>query len=170
MKLRKIIAASSISVALLAAASPAFAQGALTPGAVVTDTQGGEVGTIASVDGDHAVLRTDRHEVRLPVASFRVTADSVLFGVTREQLNSDIDRMKAEAQRAIVVGAVVRDRDGAVVGPVQETDAETLVVRAGEQLIRLPRSAVAPGPEGLVVGTTLADLQAAAAAQTPATE
>ena len=171
MKLRKILAASTISAALLAAtASPALAQSALRPGAVVTGPQGGEVGTITSVDGEFVVLRTDRHEVRLPVASFTATADAILFGVTREQLNSDLDRMKAEAQQAIAVGATVRDRDGALIGPVEATDSETLTVRLGEQLIRLPRTAVAPGSDGLVIGATVAELQAEAAAAAPATE
>ena len=166
MKLRTILAASSISAALLAAA-PAFAQSALRPGAVVTGPQGGQVGTIASIDGQFVLLRTDRHEVRLPVSSFTATADAVLFGLTREQLNSDLDRMKAQAQQAIAVGATVRDRDGALIGPVEATDSETLTVRLGEQLIRLPRTAVAPGPDGLVVGVTVAELQAQAAAATP---
>jgi hypothetical protein len=66
----------------------------------------------------------------------------------------------AQAQQAVAVGAVVHDRDGAVVGSVEAVDAETLTVKLGEQLIRLPRSAVAPAQNGLVIGATLAELQA----------
>ena len=161
----------ALSAALaIGLASPAAAQTGISAGATVTDAEGGTVGTIASVDGQSVILRTDRHEVRLPVSSFRVTDDAILFGATREQLNADLDRMAAQAQQAIAIGAEVRDRDGALIGPIAATDESTLTVRLGEQLIRLPRDSVAAGPEGLVIGATVAELQAQASAQAPAAQ
>lgn len=161
MKLRKHFAASALAAALLfPLAAPAAAQTAPAVGAVVSDPQGGEVGRIDSVDGDYVVIRTDRHEARIPVTSFTVTDNSVLFALTRDQLNAQMDQALAEAQQAFVVGAVVHDRDGAVIGPVEALDAETVTVKLGEQPIRLPRSAVAAGQNGLIIGATLADLQA----------
>jgi preprotein translocase subunit YajC len=155
---RKFLVAAALVAALPVAA--ASAQAGLRAGATVTDVQGGVVGTIASVDGEFVVLRTDRHEARVPVSSLTATDQAVLFGLTRDQLNTQIDQAVAQAQQAVAVGAVVHDRDGAVVGPVEALDAETLTVKLGEQLIRLPRSAVAPGENGLVIGATLAELQA----------
>ena len=50
MTFRKILAASTVSAALLFTAVPAAAQNAApTVGATVTDPQGGEVGTITAV-------------------------------------------------------------------------------------------------------------------------
>lgn len=160
----------ALSAALAALASPAAAQTGIRAGATVTDAQGGTVGTIASVDGESVTLRTDRHEVRLGVSSFTVTDDAILFGATREQLNADLDRLAAQTQQAIAVGAAVHDRNGALVGPIEATDERTLIVKFGEQLIRLPRDRVAAGPDGLMIGATVAELRAETAAGASATQ
>lgn len=158
MPLRKLLAAAAFSAALLLpAAAPAQT---LAVGTAVTDTDGGAVGTITAIDGDNVVLRTDRHEVRLPASSFAVTEEAALIGMTQEQLNSQVDQMLAQAEQAFAVGATVLDRDGATIGTVQALDEETLTVQLGEQQIRLPRAAVAAGPNGLVIGATVAELQA----------
>lgn len=159
MIFRKFLVASAIAAAPLVVAAPAAAQTALQAGAKVTDPQGGEVGTIASVDGDHVVLRTDRHEARIPVNSLTATDEAVLIGLTRDELNAQLDQMKAQMAEAVRVGAVVHDRDGAVVGPVEALDAETVTIKFGEQQFRLPRSAVAPAPNGLVIGASVAELR-----------
>jgi preprotein translocase subunit YajC len=159
MSFRKLIAATALSAALLLP-GVANAQTGLATGRTVTDTSGGEVGTITAVSGDNVTLRTDRHEVALPASSFAVTDEAVLIALTRDQLNTQVDQMLAQQQAAFVVGAVVRDSQGAEVGPVQALDAETLTIQLGEQQIRLPRNAVAAGPNGLVIGATLAELQA----------
>ena len=158
MSLRAFIVASALVAALPLA--PAAAQTAPRVGATVTDQQGGTVGTVIAVDGDMVVIRTDRHETQLPVDSFTVTDDAVLFGLTQAELNSRVEQALAEAAQAFQVGATVHDRDGAVVGPVEALDAETVTVRFGEQLIRLPRGSVAAGQNGLVIGATVAELRA----------
>ncbi len=165
MSVRKILLASTVSAGLLLA-SAAAAQ-SVSVGSVVTDPQGGEVGTITAVEGDTVLLRTDRHEVRLPTASFTATEDKVLFAVSRDQLNADIDRMKAEARQAFAVGSNVHDRDGALIGPVTALDDQAVTVRVGEGIVRLPRAAVVAGQNGLAVGATLAELQAAAVPAPP---
>lgn len=168
MNFRQLLTASAVSAGLLLS-TPASAQ-SLAAGTVVTDPQGGEVGTITAIEGDTVLLRTDRHEVRLPAASFTATATGALFGVTREQLNADLDRMQAQTQQAFAVGTNVIDRDGAVVGPVTALDAESVTVRIGDGIVRLPRAALAAGQNGLVVGATLTQLQAAAVPAPPAGE
>jgi hypothetical protein len=162
---RRLITALALSTALMA--SPALAQ-ALRAGATVTDPQGGTVGTITAIDGANVVLRTDRHEVRLPAAAFTATADAVLFGATRDQLNADVDRLQAEAQRLFAVGTPVRDRDGAAVGPVQALDEQSVTVQLAAGLVRLPRAAFAPSNGALVTGASLAELTAAATPSAPA--
>jgi hypothetical protein len=147
--------------ALLLAAAPAAAQ-SLGAGMEVKDTEGGTVGTIVRVDGDNVVLRTDRHEVLLPAASFAVNEQGAFFGLTREALNADVDRLQAEAEASVRVGAEVRGRDGTALGSITELDGEFVTIDLGDRLVRLPRSAVGASPDGPVVGTTRAELVAAA--------
>ena len=74
---------------VLASSTPATA--AITAGATVKDTSGGVVGTITRVEGGNLVLKTDRHDVTLPVSSFTATDEGALFGMTRDQLNAEVD-------------------------------------------------------------------------------
>lgn len=168
MTFRQFLAATALSAGLL---FPAVLQAqTLQAGAAVTDPQGGEVGTIVSVEGDVVVLRTDRHEVRLPAAALRATETGAVAGVTREQLNAQVDQAMAQAQQAFVVGAVVRDRAGAVVGPVQAIAGDTITVQFRDQQIRVPRNALAARDGGLVIGASVAELEAqlgATAAEAP---
>jgi len=159
MKIRKFLALSA-AAALLPLAAPALAQSALRVGATVTDPQGGTVGTITAINGANLTLRTDKHEVPLPVSSFTATDSAVLFGMTQAALNAAVEAAQARAQAAFAVGAVVRDRNGAVLGPVQALDGETVTIQLSNGLVRLPRNALAAGQEGLVTGATLAELQA----------
>src|ERR1044072_634417 len=144
MKLRKSLAFSI----LVALAAPALAQSALRVGATVTDPQGGTVGTITAINGANLTLRTDRHDVPLPVSSFTATDTAVLFGMTQAQLNEAVDAAQARAQAAFAVGAPVKDRDGAVLGPVQALDAETVTIQLSNGLVRLPRSALVAAQDG----------------------
>jgi preprotein translocase subunit YajC len=158
MILRKFLATPALGAALLLSV-PAAAE-TLRVGAAVTDPQGGAVGTITAVDSQYVTLRTDRHETRLPVASFTATDNAVLFGMTRDQLNAAVDQALASAQQAIAVGAIVHDRTGAAIGPVASVDDQNVTVTFGQQPVQFPRSAIAAGPNGLVVGVTVAELQA----------
>jgi len=165
MIVRKFLIASALAAAALA--GPAHAQPAPTVGATVSDSQGGEVGQVTAVTDEAITLRTDRHEAAFARSSFTVYEEEgqtrILFGLTRDQVNAEIDRTRALAARAFSIGSIVHDRDGAVVGPVQALDAETVTVQVGEAgLIRLPRNILAPTETGLSTGATLADLRAAA--------
>ena len=159
MILRQFLIASALSAAVLLPLAPAGAQTGLRVGATVTDPQGGEVGTITAIEGDVVVVRTDRHEARLAAASFATAEDQVLISLTRDQLNSQMDQLAAQAAEAFRVGAIVHDRDGAVIGPVEALDAESVTIRFGERQFRLPRAGVAPGANGLVIGATRAEVE-----------
>ena len=155
-------------IAGLALAVSAPAAAAIAVGATVKDTKGGEVGTITRVEGGNVILKTDRHEVTLPVSSFTATDEGALFGMTREQLNAEADKAKAAADSQIVAGASVKGAAGAVVGTIEAVDAQfvTLKLTSGTS-IRLPRSAVAGGPDGPVTGMTAEQIEAAAKAASP---
>jgi preprotein translocase subunit YajC len=177
MRIRNKIIIAAFAAGMSAVAAPAAAQqaaapagapaaaqkAAIAPGTAVKDTAGGAVGTIARVDGDHVVVKTDRHEVRLPTSSFTPVEGGLLFGMTQAQLNAEVDKAKAAAGAKIAVGAAVTGAAGANVGTIAAVDAEwvTLKLTSGAS-VRLPRSAVAAGDKGVVTSVTAAELEAAA--------
>ena len=75
------------------------------PGMQVVDPSGGVVGTVTAVDAGNLVLKTDKHELHLPLASFTASEGKLLFGMTAAQLNAEADKQMAAASAAIVVGA-----------------------------------------------------------------
>ena len=168
IKLLKRSAVYFASLALGAAAltAPAVAQQAaasVSIGTAVKDTAGGSVGTVTRIDGDHVLVKTDRHEVRLPLTSFTPTDDGLLFGLTQAQLNAQVDQAMAAAQANFRVGATVTGAGGATVGTVESLDAEWVTVKlTSGAAVRLPRNALAASPTGLLTGLTAAELQAAA--------
>jgi preprotein translocase subunit YajC len=153
-------------------ASPATAQTAAAPataaspaasvGMTVKDPAGGTVGTVTAVESGFVTVKTDKHVAKLPSASFRAEAGGLVYGATQAQLNSDIETQLAAAQAQFKTGATVRGAAGTEVGTVTALDADyiTLKLTSGKS-VRLPRNAVAPGTDGLVLGMTAAQLEAA---------
>ncbi|MDB5693728.1 MAG: hypothetical protein JWO81_2791 [Alphaproteobacteria bacterium] len=151
------------------APAPVPAGAAISAGMAVKDTNGDDVGTVTKVDGQFVVVKTDRHEVRLPATAFTPHQGALLFGMTRDQLNAEIEKNLAAAASKIAPGGAVSDASGGAVGTITAVDAQSVTVKlvTGTE-VRLPRSAVAPGPNGIVVGNTAAQLDAAAKATAPA--
>ena len=161
------VPAAAQAPALAPAAPPASA--AMTVGMMVKDTNGGEVGTVTKVEPGFVVVKTDKHEVRLPSTSFTPHEGALLFGMTRDQLNAETEKALAAAAAKIAPGAAVRDASGGAVGTITAVDAQWVTVKlASGTEVRLPHTAVAPGPNGAVVGSTAAQLEAAAKASAPA--
>ena len=52
----------------------------MTVGMTVKDTSGGVVGTVTKVEPGFVVVKTDKHEVRLPATSFTPHEGALLFG------------------------------------------------------------------------------------------
>ncbi len=156
-----LAAAAAVQPALAQQAAPAAAN--WNVGAKVSDTAGGEVGTIARVDGEFVILKTDKHEVRLPKASFAAQNGGFVMAMTRDQVNAVVEQTIAQASQKIAVGASVTGSKGDNVGTIHALDegSVTLKLTSGK-LVQLPRSGVAPGPDGVVIGMTVAELEAAA--------
>lgn len=172
MTVRKKLFVTGLSVALFAtgaAVQPALAQAqaSMAAGAQVKDTAGGDVGTVTQVDGQFVILKTDRHEVRLPVSSFTAHQGHFIMAMTRDQLNAEVDKTKAAASAKLVAGASVAGSQGGNVGTIDAIDDQYVTVKlTSGKLVRLPRNAIAPGPNGGVIGMTVAELEAAAAQAT----
>ena len=170
MTIRNGFFASTIAVALFAAgaanqsAVAQAAQAAIAAGAQVKDTNGGDVGVVTKVDGQFVILKTDKHEVRLPVGSFTAHQGHFIMAMTRDQLNAEVDKTKAAASAKLVAGAAVTGSQGGNVGTISAIDDQyvTLKLSSGKA-VRLPRNAIAAGPNGGVIGLTAAELEAAAA-------
>lgn len=171
MRKTAFLVAASLSLAAVPAAAPAQTPAGIAAGAQIKDTNGGDVGTVLRIEGANVVVKTDKHEVRLPATSFTPSNGVLLFGMTRDQLNAAVEQQLAAASAKIAPGAAVVDAKGGAVGTVAALDAETVTVKlASGTLVRLPRTGVAPGPNGLVTGSTAAELEAAAKAAAPATK
>lgn len=158
---------SSISFAIAAAAipaQPALAQATIAAGVKVNDTQGAPVGTVTSIDGDFVILKTDKHEVRLPKNSFTPTDDALLFGMTQAQLNAEVEKAQVDPADLLKAGAQVRDTAGGLVGTIEAVEAEFATLKLTALSVKLPISAFGATAEGLVIGTTAAELEAQAAA------
>jgi preprotein translocase subunit YajC len=167
MIIRNRFVLSTALFASMAFAAPALAQpapdAAITVGVAVSDPQGGAVGTIAAVDGDFVTLKTDRHEVRLPKASFAAGAETgLVMGMTQAEVNAAVEQSLADLGPVLAVGATVRDTAGGVVGTVESFDEEFATIKLSTNRVRLPVTAFGRGAQGPVIAMTAAELEAAA--------
>lgn len=157
---RILIAAALAAATPFAGASVAAAQAAIAPNMQVVDTAGNPVGIVTSVNGANVIVRTDKHEVQLPATAFTPNEGKLLFGMTRDQLNTTVDSELAAAEASIVAGAEVRGSDGSLAGHLEAIDSETVTLKlaAGGDLVKLPRDAVAGAASGPVLGVTTEEL------------
>ena len=154
---------TALALSLSAPLAPASAQGAITPGMPVTDASGGSVGAVAGVKGDNLLIKTDKHEVLLPKSSFSVADGKLLFGMTRAQLNAEVEATLAAANSAIVAGAKVNGAAGAEIGTIEAVDADTVTIALPSgQKIQVGKGSLRGNPDGTVTsGYTAEQLQAA---------
>lgn len=182
MKLRYAILASVTAFGLTAGAASAQGTAPATPAAAtapvkqgdkVLDPQGGDVGVIASVEGDNAIVDTGTNKVTLPVASFAKGEKGLLISATKAQLDQMVAAAQNEVKAQIQVGANVSDTTGGAVGTIIEVGEDFAVVEtAAKNKVRLPTDSFAKGTSGPIIGATAAQLDKAAteaaAAQQPA--
>ena len=161
---------STFALFSIVLAAPLSQVAAQTPGMQVVDTNGGVVGTVSGVMGDLVVVKTDRHEVSLPKASFTPDQGQLLFGMTQAELNAATDKSLADVAAALVAGATVKGSGGQSVGTIDAIDAEYATIKlTSGKLVRIPRSGLGASAEGAVIGLTAAQLEAQAApTETPA--
>jgi preprotein translocase subunit YajC len=174
MRLHRL-ARFALAATLTAAPLSLSAAGAATPAEVkagmqVVDPAGGAVGTVTSVTADNLVLKTDKHELALPLSSFTASEGKLLFGMTAAELNAEADKQLAAAQAAVAVGAQVYGSDGTLAGQIEAIDTEFVTIKlSGGEIVRLPRSGVGGSDKGAVVGITTAELGKLASQAAPGT-
>lgn len=177
-----ILRAAFLATALLTvgAAVPAYAQDVppaaapakanVTTGAAVMDVKGGAVGTIASVSGDVAVIDTGTVKASVPTSSFAQSDKGLLIGMTKAELEAAAQGAQASQQQAFLAslkpGIAVTDQHGGAVGTIEAVEGDLVTVATPNAKAKLPKSALAQGPNGPVIGMTQAQLEAAAKGST----
>jgi preprotein translocase subunit YajC len=154
----QLLVASAIALGASPGMAISYAPSAkISPGMQVVDVAGSPVGTVQSVRDAELIVKTDRHEVRLPVRSFTPDKGKLVFGMTREALNRATDALLA---KSLLPGAEIRGKNGALAGRIEAIDEQFITVKlqSGDE-IRLPRDSVAPSSAGAVLGITVAELQ-----------
>jgi preprotein translocase subunit YajC len=155
------LVAAGIAISAPIAPASAQAQSNITAGMQVVDATGGAVGTVSSVAGDSLVVKTDRHEVQLPKASFTVNAGKLLFGMTQAQLNAEVEKSLAASNAAIAAGATVKGAGGTPVGQIDAVaDGKVTIALSSGQKIQLSQDAVRGNSDGSVtIGFTSDQLE-----------
>ncbi|ATE65409.1 hypothetical protein CMV14_14195 [Rhizorhabdus dicambivorans] len=152
------------------AAAPAAAVN-VTAGAAVTDAKGGAVGTIASVNGDVAVVDTGSIKASIPVKSFAKTDNGFAIGMTKAELEAAAKGASASQQEkflaSLAPGIAISDQNGGAVGTIEAIEGDLVTVATPNVKAKLPKSAIVQGPNGAVIGMTQAQLEAAAKASSP---
>lgn len=172
---------TSISLGLaMVAASPAHAQQAeaaaqvaLTPGAIVYDSEGAEIGPIASVVDPNVVVTMDGNPITLPGNAVGKTEKGLAIGITRAQLKAAVDQAAAAnaqaLQSALVPGTAVHSAGGsAVLGQVKLADAEGVVIATPTGDVKLPKHAFFMSSAGLATSFTAEEFAEATSAAAPA--
>ena len=174
--LTPLAAAAQTAPAPAAAPAPAPAAGATTAptagaavaaGAVVYDTQGGTVGTVASIDGANAVVDTGTVKAAIPLASLGTSPKGVTLAMTKAQLEAAAGQSAAQASAnfasQLTTGAAVYGTGGAQLGTIKATDAQFVTITTAKGDAKLPVGSFGPGPSGVTIGMTQAQLDAAMA-------
>jgi len=155
LALATAIAAAAFPITLASAATTAQ----VAPGMQVVDPSGNTVGTVTAVKGDALVLKTDKHEVQLPLTSFTAHEGKLLFGMTAIQLNAETEKAMAAADAAVTVGAQVYGLNGTLAGTIEALDDSLVTIKlTSGEAVRLPRSGIAGSEKGAVLGVTAAQL------------
>ena len=163
---RILTAFAATTIALSAPGAPAFAQAApaeMKVGMQVVDTQGNPVGAVAETDANFITVKTDKHMIPVPVASFTPHEGKLLFGMSAPALNASYEKALADTEASVSVGKAVVDVEGAAVGTIDEiTDDYVQLELASGKVVRLPTNGLQKDPNGAIALYKVADLQAQA--------
>lgn len=147
---------------MIAAPAVAQTQAAIGVGMQITDVSGGAVGTVTALKGDNLIVKTDKHEVLLPKASFSVSNGKLLFGMTQAQLDAEIEKSLVASSAAIAAGAEVKGSGGAQVGTIDSVaDGKATITLQSGKKIAVPQEGLRGNSDGTVtIGYSSEQLEA----------
>ncbi|MEH3047721.1 hypothetical protein [Sphingomonas adhaesiva] len=164
--LASTIAFPAIASAQAAAPAPAAQAGAaVSTGATVYDTSGGVVGTVDTTDGTNAVVNTGTVKAAIPLSSLGKGEKGPVLAMTKAQLEAAAGQQQAQAsadfKAKLAPGATVYGTGGTQLGTIKSADASFVTVTTPSGDAKLPIAGFGPGPQGVTLGMTAAQLQAA---------
>ena len=155
-----------------AAGAQASATASVATGATVYDTSGGVVGTVASTDGTNAVIDTGTNKAAVPLTSLGKGAQGPVLAMTKAQLDAAAGAQQQQASAAfrsqLVTGASVYGSGGTKLGTIKAVDASMVTLTTDKGDAKLPIAGFGPGPQGVTIGMTAAQLSTAMGAGTSA--
>lgn len=142
------------------AAATASAKPNVTVGATVSDSSGGNVGTITQVAGGNATIDTGTTKAAVPVTSFAQGQNGLVLGMTKAQVDAAASQARPTE---IAVGSQVVGPQGNPVGKVAAVAGNLVTVETPKTKVQLPKTAFAMNGSNLAIGMTQEQLEAAAA-------
>ena len=168
MKLAKMAATAALATVFL----PAAALAQVAAGATVYGPQGGEVGTVVSVDNGTVLVDTGVHKAPLPENAFGKGDKGPTITVTKAQIDAMMDEQIAAANAkrdaALVAGAAVVTAKGAPAGSIKSVEGDAVVLESPSGAVALKREHFAVDAQGALMALFTADqIATAAGAGTP---
>lgn len=165
-----LLAAPALAQTAPASSAPVTTAGApqIAVGAAIVDGTGASVGTVDQVAGDVVTVNTGTNKVGVPKGNFAAGPNGLVLGNTKAQLDAAASQAAAQSQAqvkaALVPGAAVHGTGGMTLGTVKAADDQFVTLASAKGEVRLPVTGFAAGPNGLVVGMTAAQFDAAVSA------
>lgn len=136
-----------------------------TVGATVYDSTGAVLGTVDQVTPQAVVVNVDGTKVGLPPTSVGSGPQGLRVATTKADIMAQTQQaqagQQAQLKQQLVPGATVRGAAGATVGTVKSADAEYVTLTTSKGDVKLPIASISTGPNGLAIGMTAAELDAA---------
>jgi hypothetical protein len=166
------LAALGLPAAAQAQAAPAAPQAAAAPkaGDTVYDGAGAEVGKIENVTSAGAVVFTGAARATIPLDKFGTSPKGPTLGLTKVQLEAAMAGASADLKAKLVPGAEVRGTDGAVLGTVKAATDQQVTLSASGKEVNVPIAGIGATDQGLTMGLTSAQFQAAISSAQPAAQ
>lgn len=160
-----------VTGAALLAATPALVQDAapaveVEAGMKVFGPNGGEVGTVESVAGGAVVLDTGKNKAALSPEAFAKAENGLSITMTKLDLDTAVEKAAADAKARLLAsltpGTEVKSVTGAaVIGTIQESDAEYVTVDHDGQAVKLPVAAFMAQADSVSITMTEDEFKAA---------
>lgn len=161
------LAKMAVSAALATALLPAAALAQVAAGATVYGPQGGEVGTIVSIEGGTVMLDTGTYKAPLPENAFGKSDKGPTITVTKAQIDAmmaeQVAAANAKRDAALVAGAAVVTAKGAPAGTIKSIEGDAIVLESPSGAVALKREHFAVDAKGALMALFTADQIAAAA-------
>lgn len=164
--------AQTAAPAPAAPAATAPATATPTVGAMVYDPTGGDVGTVTQLTPEAAVIDTGAHKAAVPLSAFSTTPKGLTITLTKVQLDEAAAAQQAQAatqlKSLLVTGTQVRGSGGTPVGTIKAVTDQAVTLTTPKGDVALPVAGFGQDANGLIIGMTSAQLDAAISAAAPA--